>query len=390
MEYKNSTMVSLGLTFASSRDYTTKLHRDFNNTFANVLASTEYVTTDNDSKNSFSTFVSTNIYQYGAYVTSSLAILTNILILVTMKRSWNFWKYSTGILLVALGSVDIINNIMNFFLVHVKSHPYLVGRIQPLFVIMAYLQTTLSNISNHVMVLISLNRYALVCKPFKHYKVTSRKSTLAQITAVVTILLVVNIYIFSKKNKLVFNICFFVMYVLLSHIIPILISVVLTILVNSEFKNNNNNKYGTSKSMASVKLGPGQGESNITKAMIAVNVAFIILTVPHAISHIVYLVLDWIHDGNPDADQQINNSFVAILILTLMRDINYSINIIIYAAYIPKFRVTLLELFKCKCKCKDDNDGSAGQLELDIHAPNPYRNPDSHSNYSGIIPNIHM
>ena len=389
MEYKNSTVVSLGLTFASSRDYTTKLHRDFNNTFANVLASTEYVTIDNDSKNSFSTFVSTNIYQYGAYVTSSLAILTNILILVTMKRSWKFWKYSTGILLVALGSVDIINNIMNFFLVHVKSHSYLVGRIQPLFVIMAYLQTTLSNISNHVMVLISLNRYALVCKPFKHYKVTSKKSTLAQIAAVVTILLVVNIYIFSKKNKVVFNFCFFVMYVLLSHIIPILISVVLTILVNSEFKNNNN-KYGTSKSMASAKLGPGQGESNITKAMTTVNVAFIILTVPHAISHIVYLVLDWIHDGNPDADQQINNSFVAILILTLMRDINYSINIIIYAAYIPKFRVTLLELFKCKCKCKDDNDGSAGQLELDIHAPNPYRNPDSHSNYSGIIPNIHM
>ena len=390
MEYKNSTMVSLGLTFASSRDYNTKLYRDFNNTFANVLASTEYVTIDNDSKNSFSTFVSTNIYQYGAYVTSSLAILTNILILVTMKRSWNFWKYSTGILLVALGSVDIINNIMNFFLVHVKSHPYLVGRIQPLYVIMAYLQTTLSNISNHVMVLISLNRYALVCKPFKHYKVTSKKSTLAQIAAVITILLVVNIYIFSKKNKLVFNICFFVMYVLLSHIIPILISVVLTILVNSEFKNNNNNKYGTSKSMASVKLGPGQGESNITKAMIAVNVAFIILTVPHAISHIVYLVLDWIHDGNSDTYQQINNSFVAILILTLLRDINYSINIIIYAAYIPKFRVTLLELFKCKCKCKDDNDGSTGQLELDIHAPNPSRNHESHRNYSDITTNIHM
>ena len=91
------------------------------------------------------TFVSTNINQYGEYVTSSLAILTNILILVTMKRSWNFWKYSTGIFMVALGSVDISNNIMNFFLVHVKSHPYLVGRIQPLFVIMAYLQTTLSN-----------------------------------------------------------------------------------------------------------------------------------------------------------------------------------------------------------------------------------------------------
>ena len=78
------------------------------------------------------TFVSTNIYQYGEYLTSSLAILTNIVILVTIKRSWKFWKYSTGILMVALGSVDIINNTMNLFLVYTESHDYdLVDKIQP-------------------------------------------------------------------------------------------------------------------------------------------------------------------------------------------------------------------------------------------------------------------
>ena len=123
--------------------------------------------------------------------------------------------------------------------------------------------------------------------------------------------------------------------------------------------------------------------------MTAVNVAFVVLTMPHIVSHTVYIILNLLHDGNPD-DEQINNSFVDILILTLLRDINYSINIIIHTAYILKFRVTLLELFKCKCKCKDDNDGSTGQLELDIHAPNPYRNHESHRNYSDITTNIHM
>ena len=163
------------------------------------------------------------------------------------------------------------------------------------------------------MVLISLNRYTLMYKPFKHYKVTSRKSTLAEIAAFVTILLVVNIfYIFSHKDKTIYYICFLVVYVLLSHITPILISAVLTILVIYEFTKTNR------INIESVNTASRQGEKNITKATTAVDVAFVVLTMPHAVSHTVYVILNLLHDGNPVADEQINNSFVAILILTLL------------------------------------------------------------------------
>ena len=68
--------------------------------------------------------------------------------------------------------------------------------------------------------------------------------------------------------------------------------------------------------------------------MIAVIVAFILLTVPHAVAYTVDIVGIWIHYYTNVGE------FHDVLIL--LRDINYSINLFIYAAYIPTHSYVLL------------------------------------------------
>ena len=47
-------------------------------------------------------FVKWKLYPYGKYVTCSVAILTNILVLATVIKCWKFWKYSSGVLVLTL------------------------------------------------------------------------------------------------------------------------------------------------------------------------------------------------------------------------------------------------------------------------------------------------
>ena len=339
---------------------------DSSDTLVTDFGTSGYTTIKDDTRSNISImkFVFTYIYPYGEYVTNCLAVLSGILVLVTMRRSWNSWKYSSGILLVTLASVDIINNVMNIFILTVVSNPVLFCKMETIHDIIMYLQTVLLHISNYMMVLISLNRYALVCKPFAHSHVTSRKSTLSQIAAVGTILLVLNIYNFFSKTVDLYNIGYLVVYVLLSHIVPVLISAVLTILVILEFtKKASNHKE-------SVNTVPRQGGRNVTKAMIVVNVAFILLTIPQAVSHTLHLVFNWKHEH---VSKEI---LVAVIVLTCVRDINFSINLFIYTAYIPRFRVTLLEIVKCKFK--GGIEGKYKQQELNIQAPTA-GNSETHS-----------
>ena len=97
---------------------------------------------------------------------------------------------------------------------------------------------TLLSISNYMMILISLNRYALVCKPFSHHKITSRRSTLKQIIAMSTILTLLgllNIFDIGDLHGVCKAFLITVVFdVFLSHTV----SVVLTILVIYEFRKN--------------------------------------------------------------------------------------------------------------------------------------------------------
>ena len=139
-------------------------------------------------------FVRWQLYPHGKYVTCSMAILTNIVVMVTLIKCWKFWKYSTGLLMLTLACIDIIGNMIQMMVLLSLFHVSLdLRKLMPLTV---YMSMTLPGISNFIMMLISLNIYALVCKPFSHFSITSKKSTTKQIVAISITILFLNIYHF--------------------------------------------------------------------------------------------------------------------------------------------------------------------------------------------------
>ena len=267
---------------------------------------------------------------YGEYVICSLAIVTNILVVITITMSLKSWKYSTGLLLLILACVDVVVNSLRI----ISTRP--IFNIFAAYFIFIMLYGLLA-ISNYMMVLISLNLFALVCKPFNHHRITSRKSVVFQIIiiSIISFTLVPLCWFFLIQYEIV--IPFFAGFLL--YILPTMISIVFTILVICEFRKNR------STQRESVNTGTlRKGKINITKAIIANNVAFIVLSHPHAIlfflsGHIRMLTVE--------------------KYLALLRDINFIINIFIYAAFIPKFRIALFNVFKCKCR--NQNSGRRGQ-----------------------------
>ena len=279
---------------------------------------------------------------YVRIVTCSLAVLTNIMVVITVAISWKSWKYSTHLLILTLAFVDIAYNGLELGR-EISIRPNV---FQKFSWIAGY---ALLGISNYMMILISLNRYALVCKPFSHHKITSRRSTLKQIIAVSTILTLLGLLQLVNINHMhgycTTLITRVVVGVFFLHIVPLTVSVVLTILVMREFRKNR-----TTLNEPMNTRTESQGEKNITKAMIAVNVAFVLLTMPYNITFTVYMRQICLYGYN------IFFSLITVYrVLFTWRNINFSVNIFIYAAYIPKFRAALSNLVKCKCR--DQNNG---------------------------------
>ena len=128
------------------------------------------------------------VYPYRKFMTCSLAVVTNILVVATILSSYKLWNYSTGLLLLTLGCVDIFGCLIQIMVTSIDYYFHFPG-YGTLILVMVYFLFTQSNISNFMMLLISLNRYALVCTPLSHYRITSRKSVIAQILTISTILL---------------------------------------------------------------------------------------------------------------------------------------------------------------------------------------------------------
>ena len=286
---------------------------------------------------------------YVRIVTCSLAVLTNILVVITVARSRKSWKYSTHILIltlacadIAYNSLELVKEILNNILSHIP-----VDNFEIYFSVLYYtwiVGMILLPISNYMIILISLNRCVLVCKPFSHHRITSRRSTLKQIVAVSTIFTILgllNIIDIGHMHGVctIFKITA-VVYVFLSYIVPLTVSVVLTILVLREFRQNRSTLNKPVNTRTEI-----QGEKNITKAMIAVIVAFILLTLLHAVSYTLYKFNVCMFEANVNL---FLNTLAADNVLSIWRDVNFSINIFIYTVYIPKFRVALLNVFKCK------------------------------------------
>ena len=116
--------------------------------------------------------------------------------------------------------------------------------------------------------------------------------------------------------------------------VPLIITFILTVLVIREFKKTHRTLCDSVSSGTDFR-----GEKNITRAMITVNVVFILLVLPHLIAFV------------------FDSSNIFVYLFSLPYVVNFFINIFIYICYIPKFRSTLFGIFKCKW-CKRVRDKS--------------------------------
>ena len=192
-----------------------------------------------------------------------------------------------------------------------------------------------------MMVPISANRYALICRPFTHRRITSQKSALIQITTLILFAATTQIYEFdpTDMNNLIYAACRFLFFGIMSVILPLIVSFVLTILVIREFRRMNRTLEDSGNSGTVSR----HSEENLTRTMIAVNAAFIVLILPAMLMEILYSYSPMC-TSSPSCD-------VALIWLQIIGYINYSVNIFIYTSYLPKFRSKLFGFFKCKC-CK--------------------------------------
>ena len=282
------------------------------------------------------------IYFYGLLVTSSIGIISNILTVITFIASWSFWRNSTRILLLTLASVDIIGNGVSFIYVlfiiilNPTSHSF--------HQTLLFLPNGFKRLSMMMMIPISVNRYAVICRRFNHHTITSWKSTVFQITTLAVVAAVVALTTSMYKlhsyemTRFIHDICALIIGVIVSCFVPLVVSFVLTIIVVREFKRIET----TLEDSLSSRPASKQGERNVTRAMIAVNVAFVMLILPYMVIYVVRYMLGIEND---------HTWLSALFCLKVVSDLNFSVNTFIYTLCLPKFRSTLLGLLTCK-RCR--------------------------------------
>ena len=290
---------------------------------------------------------------YGTVVTTFLGFFTNILVAAAIIVSWKFWQHSIGILLLTLACVDIIGNGICFsFYIPIIKNPSFKSHVPSTFV---FLNNGFKRFSYLMMILISANRYALICKPFSHRIVTSQKSTLIQITTLTVVTLSTGIFEYFKNPMgwVIYQLCDIIISVIMSVALPLIITFILTVLIIQKFKGMNKTKEASadagspSRQGKRIKTRAMTAVNVITRAMIVTNVAFIILTLPPTVFRVVSFFLKL-------ENYRIYKAFVWLIITS---DFNASVNLLIYTLFLPKFRSTLLGLFTCKC-CRKQREES--------------------------------
>ena len=264
-----------------------------------------------------------------------VAISTNILVAVTISTSIKTWRYSMGTLMLTLAVCDTALNVMYFinYLLRYFSLSFVVD--SSFYDVFNCITGSFANWSKLLMTAFSLNRYALVCKPFTHYRITSRKSTVIQIITLAAIAFITNIPRFIIQDTHYLWICILIK-IIIVYFVPLIVTFILTVLVICELNRN----HGILR--VSGRTEARQGEKNITRAMIATNMAYVLLVLPTSI----YTV------GTLFNQMIILQLQLSILVLYYS---NFTINIFIYTLYLPKFKSTLLGFFVSKC-CKQNRN----------------------------------
>ena len=306
-------------------------------------------------------FVRTWFYFYGMFLILSFGIISNIILFCTLISSRRFRQNSAGLLMLTLSCVDCLANIgqMGY---HIEIY---YGKLfKPWCFVTHYVERILICLSHLIVLLISVNRYALVCHPFTHIMVTSRKRTIIQLIAVILICSTFNIYlIFSYDPKLAFcglevtynigMVVYYVgvttLYIVISNLIPIIVTLTLTLKVMYTLAKNSE---AVGEEIAATESHK-KGERQLTNSLVAVNIAFIVLSLPYLIVYTIYLLDDWVIELPLKIELNVE---AATGILQLFDTLNYSINLFLYAWYSPLFRAAVVDVLMCRtCRSNDLN-----------------------------------
>ena len=296
----------------------------------------------------FKIALSINLYSYR--VVHGTATVLNAIILVTMLSSQKLRRNSSGILIIFLAILEFIDSLLRLL-----NHVFLLG----LCMAHEFFNSFIIFVGNNLILLIAINRFALVCFPFKHRPVTNIKSTLIQI-AVLTVIGVAATsylfavdYVFDKWTACRINIATFDLYfkgaliVLISmgSFFPSMGTMILTIIVIVRLRDR-----GSLKDTSSQQGKTQQAERNVTKALIGVGIGLVIFNLPYWIYWFIFIYTPKRH--NAQLWSVFEQIYLYLGVFFAMNRIN---NFFLYLVSHTRFRVRLLQLIKCKWRASSEN-----------------------------------
>ena len=292
--------------------------------------------------------LSVNFYSYRTII--ALGTLLNAIVFVTMLSSHKLRHNSSGILIILLAVLEFVDCLLRFL-----NHFLVFGLCQAHEFVIAFMIF----VGNNLILLIAINRFALVCFPFKHHPVTSIKSTLIQIAVLAVTGLGANSFLFAvdflhhvrygcRIVLSTFDLYFkgaLSVYICLGSFFPALGTMVLSIIVIIRLRNR-----GSLKDTSSQQGKTHQAERNITKAMIGVGLGFVICNLPYWIFWLTYFYTPKRHDVRLWA--LFETLYMYLGVFFNMNRIN---NFFLYLVYHTRFRVRLLQLIKCKWRAGNED-----------------------------------
>ena len=272
------------------------------------------------------------VYEVGCYSIlslSSLGMVTNLLTIITMVTSRRLRKYPAGKLIIALAVVDCINIIWPFFsFSHTRSE------------ILSFFSYSLLNASVLILLLISINRYVIVCQPLHHHGVTSNKSVVFQLIAVL-----LGSFMSSDLEAFEIGRAQIITLILYATTVAIITIIILVLTISTYHSlNQSNHALGTQRPFSSL-------ENQMTKAMMSVLFKCIVLLIPYISTCLWTQLIHWDQSIRPVLD-------VAVWLMLLFTS-NFVINFFLYLWYSQEFRSSFIGLVtfrQCRGQSETMND----------------------------------
>ena len=302
---------------------------------------------------SIAMFAHKKFHFYGYFTVNGCGIFTNVLVIATVLSSDKLRKTSSGLLITVLAHADLLTCVSGTVVMAMYYNKHI--NIRPYCLILEYFWNVMTFYSHWIMVLIGVNRYALVCHTFTHNKVTSFKSTISQLAVLLVLCAVIALYnVFGRdngsndchltpgtSNMWIYFISTIVIKFIFSNVVPASVTMVLTILVVRTFRKNEDTCLRRHETSTGAHK---QLEEQVTKALVTSNLVYVLLSFPSYIVYMPYFLNSWYTMFSLPVTY---NLITAVSILRVVGSINFAINFFIYSWYSPMFRKAIVCLFRC-------------------------------------------